>query len=102
LKLGSLVHFLYLLEEIVLGFISLEFEGRSQNVILRCKGNVSKMEDSRDLEAMESSAFRLCCNFTLNEVDDLLVLQNLLVVSSNAIFAGPFFENRLVRDYDSD
>jgi len=96
LKFGSLIHFFDLLEEIVLGLISLEFKGRSENVILWSEGNISQVEDSRDLETMEAGSLGFSSNFALYEVDDLLIFQNRQVVSSNAIITSPFFENGLV------
>ena len=60
------------------------------------------MELGGDLEAVEASGFAFLSDLCLDQVPGLLVLEDLLVVSSYLVVCCPFVKNGLVWHNDSD
>lgn len=98
LQLGPAIQLFDLLNEIVLGFISLEFEGRGEEIIFLSEGGLSEEELGRVLKLVQGCTLTLFLDLTFEELDHFLMCQNFFVGTSYLIISRPFFKNRLVRD----
>ncbi len=100
LQLGPAIQLFDLLNEIILGFISLEFEGRGEEIIFLSEGGLSEEELGRVLKLVQGCTLTLFLDLTFEELDHFLMCQNFFVGTSYLIIGGPLFKNRLVRDYN--
>ena len=98
LKLGIVVHGLDLLEEEVLGLVSLELEGRSEEVVLGRESHCRDVNLGGDFETEEAALLSLNLNVVDEEFLDLIFRDNLLIIALNAFLSGPLLQDWLIRN----
>ena len=89
-------------EEIDLSLVSLEFEGRSQQIVVNAEHLASDVNLSGDFKAEEAAFLALRLDFIEKEGLDLIRFEDLLVRTEvDSVFLSPLFKLRLLWDYDS-
>lgn len=79
LKLDAIVHFLNLLKVVVFGLVSLELEGRCQEVILSTEQLVSDVNLSGNFKAKQTAFFTLGLDIIEEESLCFLILHKLFI-----------------------
>jgi hypothetical protein len=103
LKLDAIVHFLNLLKVVVFGLVSLELEGRCQEVILSTEQLVSDVNLSGNFKAKQTAFFTLGLDIIEEEGLCFLILHKLFIRGEfNSILLGPLLKQRLLWDNNGD